>query len=117
MFFVIVEQFLRFDFHDQKVAVVAIKGTSPLELLDIVADVRLWSESVLVSIASSFLPTLSLMSSGMIATVINGFKQSQKFFEGNKMSMLQSSFFFLFFGYPVLIFFLPASFSYSKLKM
>ena len=42
------EQFLDFRFHNKKVAVIAIKGTSPLELLDIIADVRLWSESVLV---------------------------------------------------------------------
>ena len=53
-------------------SVIAIKGTSPLELLDIIADVRLWSESVLIQWASSFLPTISIMSSGMIANIISG---------------------------------------------
>ena len=74
------EQFLDFRFHNKKVAVIAIKGTSPLELLDIIADVRLWSESVLLQTASSFLPTLSLMSPGMIKMVIQGIQQTQNFF-------------------------------------
>ena len=75
------EQFVRFDFHDRKVAVVAIKGTSPLELLDIIADVRLWSESVLIQVISTFLPTISLFSAGAIMQIIKGIQKFQKYFE------------------------------------
>ncbi len=75
------EEFMRFDFHDLKTTVIAIKGTSPVAIVDLFADARLWSETVLFSTASAVLPILRLMPAGMVARLIRTMQHTQKFFE------------------------------------
>ena len=75
------EKYIRVDFEDKNLTVISIRGTSPLSPADIIADIRLWSEPVLFNLASAFLPTLRIMSPGLVARIIQAIQQAQKFFE------------------------------------
>ncbi len=74
------EKFHRIDFHDARISVIAIQGTDAFNGMDVIADVRLWSEPVLFSVASAFLPTLRLMSHGAVARIIRQLNVLQRFF-------------------------------------
>ena len=44
------DQFIQFHFPKQNLSVVAVRGTNPSEILDVLVDIRLWSESLMLNV-------------------------------------------------------------------
>ena len=75
------DDFIQFKFNKLKLKVIAVRGTCPVAAMDVIADIRLWFESSSFNIASAFMPTLKMMSPGMIGRIIYLMNSIQKFFE------------------------------------
>ena len=75
------DDFILFKFNKLKLKVIAVRGTCPVAAMDVIADIRLWFESSSFNIASAFMPTLKMMSPGMIGRIIYLMNSIQKFFE------------------------------------
>eukprot|EP00931_Biecheleriopsis_adriatica_P040641 TRINITY_DN23296_c0_g1_i1.p1 TRINITY_DN23296_c0_g1~~TRINITY_DN23296_c0_g1_i1.p1 ORF type:complete len:506 (+),score=34.09 TRINITY_DN23296_c0_g1_i1:630-2147(+) len=73
-------KFYQFDFHRLKVSVLAIRGTDPFNIHDIVQDARLWVEPVLFDILTSIFPTMRLWPAGATALYIQALNRMRDLF-------------------------------------
>uniref|UniRef100_A0A7S4RPF0 Fungal lipase-type domain-containing protein n=1 Tax=Alexandrium monilatum TaxID=311494 RepID=A0A7S4RPF0_9DINO len=74
-------KFYQFDFDQLRLSVVAIRGTDPLDALDILQDLRLWAEPALTSLLSKLLPTIVLWPDGIIAEFVKWVHRLQGLFQ------------------------------------
>jgi hypothetical protein len=59
-----------FEFPERKLSVMAVRGTDPLRLEDLLEDVRLWIEPVAMSLLMTIFPVSSLWPDGTIANFV-----------------------------------------------
>ena len=54
-------KYYKIDFHNLKHTVVAVQGTDPTDMSDVLTDLRLWLVSLMMDFLERFIPTLNLL--------------------------------------------------------
>eukprot|EP00127_Corallochytrium_limacisporum_P005225 Clim_evm42s201 gene=Clim_evmTU42s201 len=73
-------QHLEVEFVDREIIVVAVRGTDPLVLNDVVEDIRMWTEPVALNILSAIFPTIRWWPDRTSAMMVNLMHESLEVF-------------------------------------